>query len=96
MRTAKPCYLVEWYGPQFLGALAQTAAALDATAASLSNDAEVVRVATLIAVPIDEVVFGIFVADSAEIVTLTCAQAGFPVQRLSPAADVEFSQRATQ
>ena len=96
MRPAKPCYLVEWYGPKFLGALAQTAATLDATAASLSTDAELVRIATLIAVPNDDVVFGIFVADSAEIVTLTCARAGFPAQRLSAAADVEFPQCATQ
>ncbi|OKH84253.1 hypothetical protein EB75_05560 [Mycobacterium sp. ST-F2] len=89
MDPMEPCYLVEWYSPSFIdGALAQAADALSATAASLSTDGARVRMSTLIAVPTDEVVFGIFVADSAEIVTRTCESAGFPAQRLSAANDV--------
>lgn len=91
MRAAQPCYLVEWYHSNFFGPmLAEAAATLDAAAESLSTDGAAVRVASVIAVPHDEVAFGVFVADSADIVTRTCNQAGFPAQRLSAAADVEF------
>ncbi|ORA37633.1 hypothetical protein [Mycobacterium aquaticum] len=91
MRPAEPCYLVEWYSPKFLGAtLALAAETLDATATSLSTDKSPIRVSAVIAVPDDEVAFGIFVAGSADIVTRTCEQAGIPAQRVSAAADVEF------
>ena len=91
MLPVEPCYLVEWYHPKFFGAtLAEAAAMLDAVAASLSTGDATVRVASVISVPNDEVAFGIFVADSVDIVTRTCDQAGFPVQRVSVASDIEF------
>ena len=91
MRPVEPCFLVEWYSPEVLGAaLADTAAALDATAASMSADGARVRVSALVAVPADEVVFGVFRAGSADAVTQTCDRAGFPVQRVSAATDIEL------
>lgn len=91
MLPVEPCYLVEWYHPSFIGPmLAEAAATLAAAALSLSTTEASVRVATVISVPNDEVAFGIFVADSADIVTRTCDRAGFPAQRLSVAKDIEF------
>jgi hypothetical protein len=94
MDPPEPCYLVEWYSPTFLGcSLTQAAEILSATAVSMSADGILVRVSSLIAVPDDEVVFGIFVAGSAKDVWRTCDQAGFPAQRLTAAADVELARR---
>ncbi|WP_029119065.1 MULTISPECIES: hypothetical protein [unclassified Mycobacterium] len=91
MLPVEPCYLVEWYHPKFFGStLAEAAAMLGAAAESVSTDGVSVRVATVISVPKDEVAFGVFVADSADMVTRTCDQAGFPAQRLSVASDIEF------
>lgn len=60
MRAAQPCYLVEWYHSNFFGPmLAEAAATLDAAAESLSTDGAAVRVASVIAVPHDEVAFGV-------------------------------------
>jgi hypothetical protein len=38
-------------------------------------------------VPTDEVVFGIFIAESADVVVKVCHQAGIPAQRLTAAFD---------
>ena len=95
MNPPEPCYLVEWYSPIFLGhTLTQTAELLSASAVATSADGTPVRVSSLIAVPDDEVVFGVFVAGSANAVRRTCDQAGFPAQRLTAAADVELAHRA--
>lgn len=93
MHPPQPCYLVEWYSPTFLGhTLAQTAEILGTTAVSMTADGAPVRVSSLIAVPEDEVVFGIFVAGSASAVSRTCDRAGFPAQRLTAATDVELAR----
>jgi hypothetical protein len=36
------------------------------------------------------VLFGVFTADSADIVAETCQRAGLPAQRLTPAVDAHF------
>lgn len=41
-----------------------------------------------LAVPTDEVVFGVFDAESAELVALTCQRAGHPAERLSAVVDI--------
>jgi hypothetical protein len=41
----------------------------------------------MLVVPTDEVVFGIFVAGSADVVAKVCHQAGIPAQRLTAAFD---------
>src|SRR5664279_5013433 len=62
--TPVPCYLVEWYGPKLAEEpIAHTAAALDDCAASMSVAGSSVRLLTILAVPTDEVLFGVFTAD---------------------------------
>jgi hypothetical protein len=89
--TSVPCYLVEWYGPRLAGEpIEDTAATLDDCAASMSIAGSSVRLLTILAVPTDEVLFGVFTADSADLVAETCQRAGLPAQRLTPAVDAHF------
>ena len=82
----QPCYLAEWYRPEVLEvSLEHTAAALDEAAASVSRDGSPVRLLTMLAVPTDQVVFGVFAADSADVVTQACQRAGIPAERLTAA-----------
>ena len=89
--TPVPCYLVEWYGPRLAEErIEDTAATLDDCAVSMSAAGSSVRLLTIPAVPTDEVLFGVFTADSADIVAETCQRAGLPAQRLTPAVDAHF------
>lgn len=83
----RSCFLVEWYRSG-LADLDQTADALYACAAAMSTEGSPVQLLMTLAVPTDEVVFGIFCADSADVVTRACARAGIPAERLSAAYDV--------
>jgi hypothetical protein len=78
------CFLVEWYRPDLTdGDLADTTARLDECAASVSVEGSPVRVLMTLAIPIDEVVFGVFAAGSADTVARTCHRAAMPPQRLT-------------
>lgn len=83
-----PCYLVEWYQPEFtVDHLDGIAAKLDESAASMGvNGSPVQRLMTL-AVPGDEVVFGVFTANSERDVAEACIRAGIPAQRLTAAVE---------
>ncbi|TPG29846.1 hypothetical protein [Mycolicibacterium hodleri] len=75
--TPVPCYLVEWYRPRLAEApIEDTVATLDDCAAALSTATSTVRLLEVLAVPADEVCFGVFTADSAELVARTCRRAG--------------------
>jgi hypothetical protein len=49
-----------------------------------------VRLNTMLAVPTDEVVFGIFTAESAGVVAQTCEHAGMPPQRVTVAFEIQL------
>ena len=84
--TTVPCYLVEWYRPRLAEeSIEDTAATLDACAAATSTAASTVQLLAILAVPDDDVCFGVFTADSADLVARTCRRAGLPAQRLTPA-----------
>ena len=51
----------------------------------------VVRLVATLAVPADEVVFGLFEAPSADSVTDACERAGLPPMRINAALDVGLS-----
>jgi hypothetical protein len=88
-----PCYLVEWYRPSVTAeSLGETAAQLTECAVTISALGPPVRLLTMLAVPSDEVVFGVFTAGSARAVTQTCKCAGIPAQRITTAADLDLSQ----
>jgi hypothetical protein len=83
-----PCYLVEWYQPEFTDdELDQTAAKLEECAAVMCADGSPVQLQMTLAVPSDEVIFAVFAASSAHIVAQTCHRAGMPAQRLTAAVD---------
>jgi hypothetical protein len=78
------CYLVEWYRPDLTESdVTDAAARLDECAASMSVEGSPVRLLMTLAVPIDEVVFGVFAAGSADTVAKTCRRAAMPPQRLT-------------
>jgi len=81
------CYLVEWYDPFLTDErLELTAARLDECVASMTADGSPVQLLMTLAVPTDEVVFGVFTACSAQVVAEACNRAGRPAQRLTVAS----------
>lgn len=85
-----PCYLVEWYRYELTDeTLERTVAALDDCAASMSAEGSPVQLLTVLAVPTDDVIFGVFTAGSAAVVAKTCDRAGMPARRLTGATEVQ-------
>jgi hypothetical protein len=77
-------YLAEWYLPEMTEAsVDDMVAKLDAAAVAMTNEGTPVRLVVTLSVPTDEVLYGVFGATSADIVSKTCLQAGVPYQRLS-------------
>ena len=52
-----------------------------------------VELLPVLAVPIDEVLFGIVTAERASLVAQTCERAEMPAQRVIPAAEIHLSRR---
>ncbi|MDT5339523.1 MAG: hypothetical protein QOD90_5028 [Mycobacterium sp.] len=83
--AARGRYLVEWYRLELAeDVLKHTVNTLEASAATVGESAPV-KLLAMLAVPADEVVFGVFTADSADVVAEVCHQAGIPAQRLTAA-----------
>jgi hypothetical protein len=79
-------FLVEWYGAQAPAhSIGETADRLSKCAASMSTRGQRVRLLTAIAVPADDYAFGVFAAESAELVAQVCREAGAPAERISSA-----------
>jgi hypothetical protein len=86
-----PCYLVEWYRPELTaGQLNLTAAKLEECAAAMSGEGSPVQLLMTLAVPSDDVLFGVFAAGSADSVSEACRRAGCPAERLSNAVDARI------
>lgn len=87
MGSAAPsvaCYLAEWYRPEVTQQpLDETVAILDAVAATMRVEGSLVKLLMTLAVPTDEVVYGLFAACSPDIVVQACRRAGIPLERLS-------------
>lgn len=58
-------------------------ARLDAAASEVTVEGTAVRLSVTLSVPTDEVLYGLFDADSPEAVVTTCQRAGVPHQRIS-------------
>jgi hypothetical protein len=77
-------YLAEWYLPELTDKLVDDMVAkLDEAALAISSEGGPIRLLATLAVPSDEVLYGVFGAQSPDIVSRTCLQAGVPHQRLS-------------
>ncbi|MDT5219021.1 MAG: hypothetical protein QOF15_1126 [Mycobacterium sp.] len=86
--AARACYLAEWYRPEFAEeSLDHTVATIEACASTTASEISPVELVAMLVVPTDEVVFGIFIAESADVVVKACHQAGVPAQRLTAAFD---------
>jgi hypothetical protein len=68
-------FLVEWYRPEV------AEIPLDDIVARLGDSS--VRLLMAIAIPVDEMVLGVFTADSAQLVDDACERAGIPAGRLT-------------
>ena len=78
------CYLAEWYRPEVTQQpLDDTVAKLDAVAAAMGVEGSLVKLLVTLAVPTDEVTYGVFAASSPDIVARACWRAGIPLERLS-------------
>jgi hypothetical protein len=78
------CYLAEWYLPELNErSVDDIVARLDAAAATATEAGTPIRLLATLSVPTDEVLYGVFGADSQDIVSRTCSAAGAPHQRLS-------------
>jgi hypothetical protein len=85
------CFLVEWYRPDLTDDdLEDTVGRLAKCAASMSIEGSPVHVLMTLAVPTDEVVFGVFAANSADTVAQTCRRAAMPPQRLTATLDARI------
>jgi hypothetical protein len=86
------CFLVEWYSTD-LGdeGLEQIAATLGDSVAELCGQGIPVRLLNMLSVPTDEVLFGVFAADSAPVVARACEGAGLPAQRVTAAVDARIA-----
>jgi hypothetical protein len=81
-----PYYLVEWYRAGLdKEQLDSIAAEVDQSSASVRAEGSPVRRVLTLAIPTDDVVFGVFAASSADIVDLVCRRAGMPASRLTAA-----------
>ena len=77
-------YLAEWYVPELTEqSVDDIVAKLDTAATTVSDEGSPVRLLVTLSVPTDEVLYGVFGADSSDAVTTTCRRAGVPHQRLS-------------
>lgn len=94
MTVPVPCFLVEWYHSTVTEEpLDHTAARLSECAVSMSAQGSPIRLLNLLAVPTDEVLFAVFTADSANVVSQTCDRAGIPAQRVTTATEVDLEGR---
>jgi hypothetical protein len=77
-------HLAEWYLPELTEqSVEDMVARLDTAAAVLTGEGTPVRLLLTLAVPEDEVLYGLFGTHSLDLVSRTCDLAGLPYQRLS-------------
>src|SRR5436190_9856397 len=88
-------YLAEWYLPELTKkSVDDIVAKLDVAAVSVSDEGTPVRLVVTLSVPTDEVLYGVFGADSPDVVTATCQRAGVPHQRLTGQVGTRIRQPA--
>ncbi|MCV7193393.1 hypothetical protein H7I02_11385 [Mycolicibacterium brumae] len=78
--TATSYFLVEWYGPELLDRPLDEAVAILDGAASRGTDP--VRLMMAVSAPADEVIYGVFAAESGAAVRRVCLSAGCPPDRM--------------
>jgi hypothetical protein len=87
MTTAVPVatrFLVEWYRPNLTRELIDgMVAGLNEAIANMSADGSPLWLVMTVAVPTDEVLYGVFAAESPDLVRAACERAGSVPERMS-------------
>ncbi|MDY6999440.1 MAG: hypothetical protein SW019_22845 [Actinomycetota bacterium] len=83
--AASQRFLAEWYAPDCAEGGVQHILGLLRAAFASHTGVVTVRLALILAVPADEVLFGVFEASSIEAVAAHCARAGLPPIRINAA-----------
>jgi hypothetical protein len=87
MSTAAPAktrYLVEWYRPNLTRQLIDDIVdALDKATADMRTEGAPVTLVMTVAVPTDEVLYGVFAAETPDLVRTACERAGAAPERIS-------------
>ena len=87
MTTAVPVatrFLVEWYRPNLTRELIDgMVAGLNDAIAGMSADGSPLWLVMTVAVPTDEVLYGVFAAESPDLVRAACERAGSVPERMS-------------
>ena len=87
-------HLVEWYRPNLTRELIDDMVAkLDESTASMCAEGSPVWLLMTLAVPTDEVLYGVFAAESPELVRAACARAGSEPERMSLDVDARITQQ---
>ncbi len=85
--AAMSCYLAEWYTPGWHDRpIADMARVLRLSLAGMTAEPHRPRLLYAVKVSQDHYAFGVFAADSADIVSRACVQAGLPADRVTAAA----------
>ena len=85
-------YLVEWYHPVLTAqAIDGMVADLDVATASMCAKGTPVWLLMTLGVPTDEVLYGVFAAESEDLVRTACEQAGSVPERMSIDVDARFT-----
>lgn len=86
--TAPSRYLAEWYAPHsYVGPIADVAQRLRQSLAAMPTELSRPELLYAVEIPQDAYAFGVFVADSPEVVTHACLQAGVPADRVTAAVE---------
>jgi hypothetical protein len=81
-------YLVEWYGPHLRGlAIADVARSLRQSLATMPGGPNRPELLCAVEIPEDAYTFGLFAAESADLVADACQQAGLPADRVTAALE---------
>lgn len=86
-------YLVEWYRPNLTRQLIDDIVGdLDKSTHAMCAEGSPVRLLMTVAVPTDEVLYGVFAAESPELVRTACTRAGALPERISVDIDARITQ----
>ncbi|BBZ26640.1 hypothetical protein MMAD_09350 [Mycolicibacterium madagascariense] len=86
-------FLVEWYRPDLTPQSTDDLVAdLDRATADLSAEGSPVWVLMTLAVPTDEVLYGVFAAHSPDVVQAACIRAGAAPERMSYDVDARITE----
>jgi hypothetical protein len=87
------CFLAEWYRPAVVNRdIDEVAATLGDNVARLHDQGYPIRLLATVAASTDQVLYGVFAAESADTVTQVCRGAGWPADRITSGIQARIPQ----